>query len=117
MIKMSGLFKKTNNSSFENVNRENVNDYIRNGELKVIYLISPDFGGSEGIDNQTIVTPKAEREKSMIDDELYNFLANGKSVKNFNCNLDYKGNSIVPSKIIITAIVDGTDYKKIVEIW
>ena len=56
-------------------------------------------------------------EKSMIDDELYNFLANGKSVKNFNCNLDYKGNSIVPSRIIITAIVDGTDYKKIVEIW
>ena len=109
--------KKEKNLDISMVKKDNVNDYLKSGQLKLIYLISPDFGGSEGVENQIVVTPQAEKEKDLVDEELYNFLENEKSVKNFNCNLEYKGDSIVPSKIIISAIVDGVDYKKIVEIW
>lgn len=99
------------------VKNHNVNDYLKSGRLKLIYLILPDFGGSEGIENQIVVTPQAEKEKDLVDEELYNFLENEKSVQNFDCKLDYKGDSIVPSKIIITAVVDGADYKRVIEVW
>ena len=41
----------------------NVINYLNSGQLKRIFLISPDFGGSEGFDNQIVVTPEAEKEK------------------------------------------------------
>ena len=66
---------------------------------------------------QFVVTPKAEKEKQFIDDELCSFLEQGKSVKNFNVDLKYNGQSIVPSKIIISASIDGTDYNKVVAVW
>ena len=47
-----------------------MNEFLKSGELKLVYLISPDFGGSEGRDNQVVVTPKAYNEKQLIDEEL-----------------------------------------------
>ena len=116
---MFNLFKKNENTNFDisNISNNNVNDFLKLGQLKLIYLISPDFGGSEERDNQVVVTPKAHNEKQQIDDELYSFLEQGKSVKNFNVDLKYKGNSIVPSEIIVSANIDGNDYKKIIEVW
>ncbi len=116
---MFNFMKKKENSNFDisNVSNENVNEFLKLGQLKIIYLISPDFGGSEGKDNQIVVTPKAEKEKQVIDDELYSFLEQEKEVKNFHIDLKYKGKSIVPSKIIILANVDGNDYNKEIEVW
>lgn len=116
---MFNFMKKNGNSNFDisNVSNDNVNEFLKLGQLKLIYLISPDFGGSEGRDNQIVVTPKAGKEKQFIDNELYSFLEQGKSVKNFNIDLKYKGKSIVPSKIIISANVDGNDYNKVIEVW
>jgi hypothetical protein len=118
-MNMFNLFKKNENTNFDisNVSNNNVNEFLKSGQLKLVYLISPDFGGSEARDNQVVVTPKAYNEKQQIDDELYGFLVQKKSVKKFNVNLKYKGNSIVPSEIIVSANIDGNDYKKIIEVW
>lgn len=116
---MLNIFKKKENTVFDisTVSNNNVNDFLRSGQLQLIYLISPDFGGSEGRENQIVVTPQAAKEKDIIDDELYNFLSQGRSVKKFHVDLKYKGESIVPSEIIITAIVDGNDYNKVITVW
>ena len=66
---------------FNDVTNDNIDKYLESGQLKRIYLISPDyFGGSEGIENQFIGTPDAEKEKQLSDNELYNALKNGKKV-------------------------------------
>lgn len=116
---MLNLFKRKVNSNFDisNITRENVNEFLHSGQLTLVYLISPDFGGSEKSDNQVVVTPEAYKEKQIIDDELYNFLKQGKSVKNFNVSLKYKDNSIVPSKIFVTASIDGNNYTKVINVW
>ena len=113
---MFNLFKK-NNFDISNISNDNVNEFLKTGDLKLVYLISPDFGGSEAKDNQVVVTPKAYNEKQLIDDELYSFLEQGKSIKNFNVDLKYKEKSIVPSEIIVSANVGGNEYKKVIKVW
>lgn len=116
---MFNFMKKSENAvlNIAEVSNSNVNDFLRSGQLQLIYLISPDFGGSEDRDNQIVVTPQAAKEKDIIDDELYDFLSQGSSVKNFHVDLKYKGESIVPSEIIVTAIIDGNDYNKVITVW
>ena len=116
---MFNFFKKEEKHSFDisNVSNDNVNEFLKSGDLKLVYLISPDFGGSEGRDNQVVVTPKAYNEKQLIDEELYSFLEQGKSIKNFNVDLKYKEKSIVPSEIIVSANVGGNEYKRVIKVW
>jgi len=105
---------------YSNVTRDNINEHLASGQLKAIYLVSPEyFGGSEGSDNQTFVTPDAEREKNRVDAELYNALRQGKRVQKFNIDLDYEESSasIVPKNIIVSAIIDGEDYRRTIEVW
>jgi len=99
------------------ISNANVDQFLKSGQLKMIYILSPIFGGSEERVNQIIVTPKAEKEKLVIDDELCDFLKQGKSVKKLKMNFEYKDKSIVPSKIFITANVDGEDYNKVIDVW
>ncbi len=105
---------------FNDVTNDNIDKYLESGQLKRIYLISPDyFGGSEGIENQFIGTPDAEKEKQLSDNELYNALKNGKKVSNFHIDLDYEktSKSVVPKKITVIAMIDGEDYRRVIEIW
>ena len=105
---------------FNNVTDDNIDRYLESGQLKRIYLISPDyFGGSEGADNQFFGTPDAEKEKQRSDDELYNALKKGKKVSNFHIDLNYEetSKSIVPKRITVTAMIDGEDYRRIIEVW
>lgn len=99
------------------LNDNDVNECIRLGQLKWIYIFSPDWGGSRERENQIVVTPKAEKEKQLIEGEIEIFLKQGKSVKRLSINFEHKENSVVPSKIFISAIVDGEDYKKVIEVW
>ena len=99
------------------LNDNDVNEFVKSGQLKWIYVVSPVFGGSEERGNQIVVTPKAEQEKQFIDEELQSFIKQGKSVKNFRINFEYKEKSVVPSKIIVSAIIDGNDYNKVVVVW
>lgn len=99
------------------LNDNDVNEFIKSGQLKWIYIVSPIFGGSKERGNQIVVTPKAEQEKQFIDEELQSFIKQGKSVKNFGINFEYKEKSVVPSKIIVSAIIDGNDYNKVIVVW
>ena len=99
------------------VNDNDIDTLVKLGQLKWIYVVSPVFGGIEDKSNQILVTPKAEKEKESIDEELLNFLKQGKTVQNFNIDFEYKGKSAVVSKIMISAIVDGNDYNKTIEVW
>ncbi|MBQ7919678.1 MAG: hypothetical protein IJ324_07040 [Lachnospiraceae bacterium] len=109
------VFKR--NEDFSNVTEDNIEGFLASGKLVTIYLVSPRFGGSEGMDNQIVVTKKAAIEKDKIDDELAGFLMDGKSVQKFNVDLEYKGKSIVPTKIKVSAVVTGDAYSRVVEIW
>lgn len=106
------------NFDFSKVLSDNdANEYIKLGQLKRIYIILPIFGGSEERKNQIIVTPKAEKEKQLIEEELKSLINQGKSVKKFQINFEYKENSVVPSKIFISATIDGDYYNKVIEVW
>ena len=106
------------NFDFSKVLSDNdANEYIKLGQLKRIYIILPIFGGSEERKNQIIVTPKAENEKQLIEEELKSLINQGKSVKKFQINFEYKENSVVPSKIFISATIDGDYYNKVIEVW
>lgn len=114
----SVILGKQSNFDFSKVLNDNdVNEFIKLEQLKWIYIISPNWGGSEERGNQIVVTPKAEKEKQFIEEELEKFLKQGKSVKNFRINFEYKENSVVPSKIFISATIDGEDYNKVIEVW
>lgn len=105
---------------FSDVTNDNIDSYLESGQLKRIYLISPDyFGGSEGIENQFVGTPDSEKEKQRSDDELYDALKSGKNVSNFHIDLDYDeaSKSIVPKRVVIVATIDGEDYRRVIEIW
>lgn len=117
-----GLFdfknNKKNNLDFSKVlNDDMVSEFIKSGQLKWVYIIAPIFGGSKERGNQIVVTPEAAEEKQAIDEELVSFLEKGISVENFHIDFKYKEKSVVPSKMIITAIIDKKSYNKVIEIW
>ena len=114
---MFNFFKKET-QDFYSVRNENVTNYISEGKLEYIFLISPElFGGSSGRDNQIVVTPTAAEEKKKVDDILYKALSEGKKVTDFNIDLKYKEKSIVPSNIIIKANIDGRKFNKNIQVW
>lgn len=65
------------------LNDNDANEFVKTGKLKWIYVLSPIFGGREERGNQIVVTPKAEKEKQLIDEELQSFINQGKSIENF----------------------------------
>lgn len=108
----------SSNLDFSNVlNYNDVEEFVKSGQLKWIYILLPIFGGTEERGNQIVITPHAAQEKQLVDEELKTYLKQGKSVKKLNMDFEYKGKSIVPSKIIITAIIDENDYNKVIEVW
>ncbi len=109
--------KEVGSPDFSAATKENVQDYVKAGQLQPVFLISPDFGGSTGVDNQVFVTPKAAKEKQQIDKELYGFLKKGTPVRQFHVDLKYKEHSVVPSRLLITAVIDGKDYRKEIAVW
>ena len=86
-------------------------NYINNGALKPLYLISPDFGGSERVDNIVYVPGSIVELKKQLDEKLKKYIIEGNKVE-FNCDLKYIGNSFVPSKIIINYTINGTNKNK-----
>ena len=86
-------------------------DHINNGSLKPLYLISPDFGGSEKEDNIVYVPERIIELKKQIDEKLKRLIEEGNKV-GFNCDLKYSGNSLVPSMIIIKYTINETNENK-----
>ena len=85
--------------------------HINNGDLKPLYLISPDFGGSEKEDNIVYVPDRIIELKNQLDEKLKNYIKEGNKV-GLNCDLKYIGNSLVPSMIIINYTINQTNKNK-----
>ena len=88
------------------------------GGLERIYIISPSlFGGSEGEDNVLYVPVGISATKDQIDLDIVKQIQEGHKCS-FNCQPEYKGRSVVPSKIVISYTCAGSmSIKKTLYCW
>lgn len=114
-----GLFDMFKNKGiYSSMTKEQKQEMINNGELKPLYLIDPKFGGSNKADNFVYAPARAVLQKRKIDDELENFMTQGRTVKRYSCKLIYKGKCSIPAKLKIHAIIDGTEqFTRNIDIW
>lgn len=110
MFKSKGIYSSLTN--------EQKQEMIKNGELKPLYLIGLRFGGSDKIDNMVYAPSQAVEQKNKIDDELENYMKQGRTVKGYMCIPSYKGKCSIPSKLKIQAFIDGTEpFVRNIDIW
>ena len=110
------LFKKED-GIYANLTNGQYNQMKENGELQPIYLIDPRFGGANDLGNILYVPANIVSIKKQIDDELAAYLEQGMSVTGFNCFPTYKGKCNIPSKIMISANVNGNSFIRNIDIW
>ena len=111
-------FKKKKAISFEEIDSiEKAQDECKKGNLERMHIMSPIFGGTDEPHNILYVPVGVNRIKEGYDDILVGLVQQGKA-KSFNCKPEYKGKSVVPSKITITSGKDGVDvFKQTIEVW
>ncbi len=98
---------KINLIDFEKIDsRSKARAEFRKGNLEILYLLSPLFGGSKSEDNILYVPVGVNKLKKSYDNIIDDLLEEGK-IKTYNCIPEYKGISFIPSKITITAGKDG----------
>lgn len=106
------------NAYFQGIDsRQKIADYARRGILMPLYLMTPRFGGEETMENAVFVPPEAVWIKERYDDVLENLLQEGK-INNYSCEQEYKGDSFVPSKILVQAFKDGVQvFCQTINVW
>ena len=103
---------------YSSLTSEQKRKMIEKGELKPLYLIALRFGGSDGMENMVYAPIAAVNLKNKIDDELEEFMNQGRSVKSYRCIPSYKGNSGIPTRIVIQAFIDGSEeFVRDINIW
>ena len=106
-MRLFDIFK--NKVDYSSLTSEQQRKMIEKGELKPLYLIALRFGGSDGLDNMVYAPPAAVDLKNKIDDELEELMNQGRSVTGYRCIPSYKGNSGIPTRIVIQAFIDGSE--------
>lgn len=90
---------------------------VEKGNLEHLYLISPMFGGAQDESNILYVPIGINKIKDSYDNIIANLLREEK-VETYNCYPEYKGESFVPSKIVIVSGKNGIDiFKETINIW
>ena len=112
------VFKKKSNVSFAEIDSiEKAKEECRNGNLERMHIMSPIFGGSDDDSNILYVPVGINRIKEGYDDILADLVEQGKA-QSFNCTPEYKGKSVIPSKITITSGKDGVEvFKQTINVW
>ena len=112
------IFKKKNNISFADIDSmDKAKEEVRKGNLEIMYLMSPMFGGAEDESNIIYVPVGVNRVKESYDNVLADLVEQGKA-KSFNCTPEYRGNSVVPCKITLTSGMDGKDVlNQTINVW
>lgn len=106
-----GLFGKKKTSTgvpFEEIDSiEKARIEVERGGLERMYIVSPSlFGGSDGDDNVLYVpVGTTARKERIIDMRIADLMREGHKCS-FNCHPEYKGRSVVPSKIIFVYTSD-----------
>ncbi|MFM9400499.1 hypothetical protein ACKLNQ_00980 [Myroides odoratimimus] len=89
--------------------------YCKAGHLEKLYLIGLAFGGDDSPFNILYAPKEAVLKKEQIDKELEDLLNQGLHIQ-YRAFPEYKGNSFIPSKVIIEVDGDQT-FTKEIEIW
>jgi hypothetical protein len=115
-MKLFDIFKSKRD--YSSLTSEQKRKLIEKGELKPLYLIALRFGGSDGMDNMVYAPAAAVDLKNKIDDELEEFMNQGRAVKGYRCIPSYKGKSGIPTRIVIQAFIDGFEqFVRDINIW
>ena len=111
-------FKKKKPVSFEEIDSvSKAQEECRKGNLERMYIMAPVFGGTDDPRNILYVPVGINKIKEGYDDILVSLVQQGKA-KSFNCKPEYKGKSVIPSRITITSGKDGVDvFKQTIEVW
>ena len=117
-----GLFdrlkRKKNSPDFSGITQSEAQVMLEKGELELLYLVDPRFGGSEKMDNCLYVPAGIAAVKEHFDDVVEHLLIEGK-VKGYDCRPSYKNGSVIPCSIVMRV----TDRNKkevlheLIEIW
>ncbi len=112
------VFKKKKTVSFEEIDSvDKAKEECKKGNLERMHMMSPIFGGSEEDFNILYVPIGINRIKEGYDNILADLVAQGKTAT-FKCTPEYKGKSVVPSRITITSGKDGKEiFKQTIEVW
>lgn len=89
--------------------------YYKTGQLGKLYLIGHAFGGDDSPFNILYAPKEAVAQKQQIDKGLEELLAQGLNLQ-YRAFPEYKGNSFIPSKVIIEVDGDKT-YIEEIDIW
>ncbi len=93
-------------------------EMVSRGELEVLYLVSQRFGGSGDPENCVFVPPGTAEIKEQYDDVIEELLKEGR-IRNCSCVPQYKGRSVIPSRLTITAFTpEGKpEFTETISIW
>lgn len=88
------------------------------GVLEAIYLFPIQFGGEEEMFNVAFVPEGISEIKAEIDDFVERLLVDGLAAS-YECNIDRKENSVVPSKLTIVVKNDKDEviFNNDINIW
>ncbi len=111
-------FKKKKTVNFEEIDSiAKAQEECKNGNLERMYIMSPIFGGTADPHNILYVPVGINKIKERYDNMLADLVEQGKAAS-FNCKPEYKGNSVIPSRITITSGKDGVEvFKQTIEVW
>lgn len=115
-----GLFKgkksdkiKTDFSDIDS--NEKAIELFNKGQLAKVYMMPLEFGGQDGPMNYLFVPEFVVELKARFDLMIKNLLIEGKKL-GYSAKPEYKGNSFIPSQLIITVTGD-IQFKETIEIW
>jgi hypothetical protein len=91
---------------------------VREGRLVRISLFPTELGGSDDPMNTSFITPEAAEVRELVIGTLRRLLEQD-AIDRLNVQPDYKGDSIVPSRITMSATHSGQDgsINTAIEVW
>ena len=121
---MFNWFKKKENTKTESENEPDFSrittkskavDLYKKGELVKVHLMTLEFGGEDSERNILYVPEFAQNFKHRFDKMIEELLIDGKKL-GYSAEPEYKGKSVVPSKLKIS-VTGESEFKETINIW
>ena len=115
IIKRRRLLRKNDYSFVET--KDDIKMLVTYGKLVPLYLMPLKFNGEDSEKNKVYVPKVIVSLKNRVDDMIEDLIKKGQ-VSGYSCNLDYKGKSLVPSKLTVIARKDKEEiFTETINIW
>ena len=102
---------------FSDVDMGRAEELAKAGTLAPLYMMPLRFGGEESARNRLYVPPVAVALKDRCDDMVEDLLRQEK-VNGYECRPEYKGTSVVPTAVTVTAKQKGEPvFTQRIQIW